>query len=137
MKKAAPVALNLAPMVLKREEEEMELLKRQEEQHLERRLSQKAKNFWNKVGQGVKKAAPVALSLAPLVLKREEEQMELFKRQEEQHLERRISQKAKNFWGKVGQGVSLLTIPAPHLLTSFSPTRLRKHGMSLAQRRLS
>jgi hypothetical protein len=63
----------------------------------------------------MKKAAPVALSIAPIVLKREEEEMELLKRGEEQHLERRISAKAKNFWNKVGQGVSLLTIP-PHLI---------------------
>lgn len=67
----------------------------------------------------MKKAAPIALSVAPLVLKREEEEMELLKRQEEQHLERRISQKAKNFWSTVGKGVSLLSIPLSRLLTIF------------------
>lgn len=85
----------------------------------------------------MKKAAPVALSLAPLILKREEEEMELLKRQEEQLLERRISQKAKNFWSKVGQGVSVLYHSTAAFADISFTTRLRKHGILLAQQRSS
>jgi hypothetical protein len=56
-----------------------------------------------------------------MVIKREEEEMELLKREEEQHLERRISEKAKEFWTKVGHGVRLLLLDPTIILIDDHP----------------
>jgi hypothetical protein len=64
--------------------------------HISAQHKQELKDFGHGFVQGVKTVTPIALSLAPLIVKREEEQ----------HLERRLSQTAKDFWMGVGHGVS-------------------------------